>query len=127
MNNNNLYDNLSPCETWLNKHRHSSDTSEFSKISSMMSSRNEFWETMKILVERDFKRNIHDDIEDWMENKTKKRTINIEEDGEDCAARKRKISECSGIDSELDEDVHKFLKTLEKKVGRVDYGYVEHF
>lgn len=92
-----------------------------------MSSRPEFWETMKILVDRDFKRNINDDIKDYMDNFVKKfRTTTItdeDECDESAAARKRKISECSGIDVLLDEDVRSFLSNLEKNFKNVDCRY----
>lgn len=90
-----------------------------------MSYRQEFWETMKILVERDFKRNIHDDILDWIDNFAKKLTTTTHEDdgNESIAARNRKLSECSALDEELEEQVQTFLKMLEKKLKKIDCRY----
>lgn len=85
-----------------------------------MSSRQEFWETMKILVERDFKRNIYDDVKDWMDNIIRKWTTNSEDPADDSVARKRRGSDCSGIDAELNNQVHQFLKLLENKAKNVD-------
>lgn len=90
-----------------------------------MFSRQEFWETMKILVEKDFKRNIIEDVTDWVENIIKKWVSNSEDDDTDnsVATKKQRLSECSGIDIELDEEVQRFLKALEKKMKKVDCRY----
>lgn len=90
-----------------------------------MFSRQEFWETMKILVEKDFKRNINEDVTDWVENIIKKWVSNSEDDDTDnsVATKKHRLSECSGIDTQLDEEVQKFLRTLEKEMKKVDCRY----
>lgn len=90
-----------------------------------MYSSGEFWETMKILVEKDFRRNISDDVDNWVENVMKKWLTSCEEDGTDdsAATRKRQLSQSLSIDSELDEEVKEFLLVLEKKLHKTECRY----
>lgn len=90
-----------------------------------MSSRPEFWDTMKILVERDFKRNISDDVSEWLDNFVKRwETEKEDEEMENSdAVRKRPLSECSDLDIQLEENIQKFLKALDKKLKKVDCRY----
>lgn len=87
-----------------------------------MSSRGEFWETMKILVERDFQRNISDDVDNWVENVIKKWLTSFEEDEMDKSKgiRKHMTSESISFDAELDQEVKEFLRFLEKKLQKID-------
>lgn len=90
-----------------------------------MSCRPEFWDTMKILVERDFKRNISDDVTEWLDNVVK-RWVSKNEDEEienSDAVRKRLLSGCSDLDIQLEENIQKFLKALDTKFKKVDYRY----
>lgn len=86
-----------------------------------MHSSEEFWETMKILVEKDFRRNLSDDVDNWVENVVKK-WLTDEGDGTDHSVitKKRHMSQSLSIDSELDEEVKEFLQTLEKKLQKTE-------
>lgn len=88
-------------------------------------SHQEFWETMKILVDRDFRRNISDDVEKWIDNFISKwSTVSENDDKEDSVvARNRRISECSGIDTELDEEVKEFVMALETRMKKIECRY----
>ncbi|KAG5894551.1 hypothetical protein JTB14_011088 [Gonioctena quinquepunctata] len=83
--------------------------------------RTKFWETMNILVEKDFNKNVNDDIEAWVENVVSKRKAHSsQEDDESVIAWRRRLSECES--STVEEEIRKFSEKL--TLPKIDCKYV---
>ncbi|CAG9862822.1 unnamed protein product [Phyllotreta striolata] len=74
-----------------------------------------FWDTMKILVGKEFTRNVHDDVHDWVEKVIPKRVdeVRVEDDKKKSAWTRR----MSDVDEEInitisDEEIIKFKESL---------------
>lgn len=73
-----------------------------------------FWETMKILVDKEFHRNILEDVQDWIEKIMPRRAESIhEEDDEKKSVWNRRMSDVDSDKSFItDEEILQFKKNL---------------
>lgn len=73
-----------------------------------------FWETMSILVDKDWKKLAIEDIQDWLDKIMMRRECCIIEEDDDVSviAKRRRLSESSECDLRGDEDIRKFLKSI---------------
>lgn len=93
----------------------------------------EFWDTMKIMVERDWNRNVKEDVQDWLDKVIPKRYVEFSENqldsiemsisfNTDDHLRKRMLPFDDSEDSNLLDDIKKFLKDI--KPPKIDCKYV---
>lgn len=82
-----------------------------------------FWETMSILVDKDWKTVAMEDIQDWLDKiLMRKENYIIEDDDVSVIAKRRRLSLSSECEIRGDADIKKFLKSL--KLPKIDCKYV---
>lgn len=82
-----------------------------------------FWETMNILVDKDWKRAAMEDMQDWLDKiLMKKECYSVEDDDVSVIAKRRRLSVCSECEIRGDADIRRFLKGL--KLPKIECKYV---